>query len=429
MQEDLRARSRTRSRRRPAPVLALPLALLAASARAVPPTPIGGPVIVSTNPSVNLAGPPRIAVSGNGNFRLVWHQPGTGFDVHTRRVLTTGALTAETLVNTTFPDDQVTPAVAVNSSGDWGAVWISHDQAGPDTGLRTVARRSSVDGAILSAELDVDHPVTTIWPAWVSVDLAESDEVVVTWKDIDSGEAWMRWFDSGGIGGEEFVIRDNGSPDFSGAAVAALDGSRAVAVWFELDDSIAVYGRCADHDSPVGPQFPVSVTTGSSGTFPDVAAAADGSFVVSSTRSGAGGVWTILARRFGADCQPRGGEIVVGTQPNTGSHFPARVDVASDGAFVVAWNTSIALGGILSREYTKSGVVVGPAFPVPGVDFGSQSDPDVAIGPTTVGVSWKSPDFDDGGLDLLLLRRFVRSVVFTDGFEAGSTAAWSGAEI
>lgn len=422
--------SRIRSRRPTVPVLTLALALTAASAGAVAPTPIGGPVIVSTNPSSNLAGPPRIAVSGNENYRLVWHQPGTAFDVHMRRVLSTGALSAETLVNTTLDEHQATPAVAVNSSGDWGAVWISTDQAGPGTGDRVVARRSSVNGALISIELDVDHPVTTTQPSWVAIDLAENDEMVVTWKDLDSGEAWMRRFDSAGDGGDEFVIRDNGEPGFATLAVAALDGSRAVTVWHELDAPPSVHGRCADADSPVGPQFPVSVTSGSGGAYSaDVAAAADGSFVVAWKRSDAGGVWTILARRFGADCQPRGGEIVVGSRPNGVSNQAPRVDVAADGAFVVTWNTTIALGGILAREYTKSGVVVGPAFPVPGVDFGSQSDPDVAIGPTTFGVSWKSPDFDDGGLDHLLMRRFVRSVIFTDGFDSGSAAAWSGAEI
>lgn len=421
---------RARSRRLPVPALTLSFAVLSAPAGAAPPAPIGGPVIVSTNPSANLAGPPRIAVSGNGNYRLVWHQPGTEFDVHTRRVLSTGALSAETLVNTTLDENQTTPAVSVNSSGDWGAVWISTDQAGPGTGQRVVARRSSVNGAILSDELDVDHPVTTTDPSWVEVDLAENDEMVVTWQDADSREAWMRRFDSAGNGGDEFVIRDNGEPMFTRPTVAALDGSRAVAVWRESGSPSSIQGRCADADSPVGPQFPVNVTAGSGGAYdPDVAAAADGSFVVAWSRSDAGGVWTVVARRFGADCQPRGGEILVGSRPSGASNQSPRVDVAADGAFVVTWNTTIALGGILAREYTKSGVVVGPAFPVPGVDFGSQSDPDVAIGPTTFGVSWKSPDFDDDGLDHLLMRRFVRSVVFTDGFEAGSTAAWSGAEI
>jgi hypothetical protein len=417
---------RYRSRRSTSSVLSFSLVLMAAAAGAAPPAPIGGPAIVSTNPSVNLAGPPRIAVSGNENYRLVWHQPGTQFDVHTRRVLSTGTLTSETLVNTTLEENQATPAVSVNSSGDWGAVWISTDQEGAGTGNRVVARRSSVNGALLSAELDVDHPVTTTDPSWVAIDLAENDEMVVTWKDFDSGEAWMRRFDTAGIGGDEFVIRDNGEPSFTRLAVAALDGSRAVAVWQESGTPPSLHGRCADADSPLGPQFPISVTSGSGGAYaPDVASAADGSFVVAWSRSDAGGVWTIVARRFGADCQPRGGEILVGSRPNGVSNQPTRVDVAADGAFVVTWNTSIALGGILAREYTKSGVVVGPASPVPGVDFGTQSDPDVAIGPTTFGVSWKSPDFDDGGLDHLLMRRFVRSVVFTDDFEGGSSGAWS----
>lgn len=422
--------SRIRPRRPTISVLSLPLALVAAAAAAAPPAPIGGPVIVSTNPSSTLGGPPRLAVSGNENYRLVWHQPGTLFDVHTRRLLSTGTLSAETLVNTTLDENQSTPAVAVNSSGDWGAVWISADQAGPGTGNRVVARRSSVNGAILSVELDVDHPVTTTEPSWVAIDLAANDEMVVTWKDLDSGEAWMRRFDSGGNGGDEFVIRDNGDPGFAVLAVAALDGSRSVTAWHELAFPPTIHGRCADADSPVGPQFPVSVTTGSGGAYsPDVAAAADGSFVVAWTRSDAGGAWSILARRFGADCQPRGGEIVVGSRPNGVANGRARLDVAADGAFVVTWNTTIGLGGIVAREYTKSGLAVGPAFPVPGVDFGTQYDPDVAIGPTTFGVSWTSPDFDDGGLEHLLMRRFVRSVVFGDGFEVGSTAAWSGAQL
>lgn len=422
--------SRPRPLRSSLPALALVLGPAAAPLVASPPTPIGGPVIVSTNPSVNLAGPPRIGVSGNENYRLIWHQPGTGFDVHTRRVLSSGTLTAETLVNTTEADDQVTPAVAVNASGDWGAVWIGHDQGGPGTGERVVARRTSANGAIVTGELLVDHPVTTTDPSWVEVDLAANDEMVVTWKDFDSGEAWMRRFDSAGNGGEEFVIRDSGDPSFTKPVVAALDGSRAVAVWQESVGPVSIHGRCADADSPVGPQFPVSVTAGSGGAYsPDVAAAADGSFVVVWTRSDAGGVWTVVARRFGPDCQPRGGEIVAGSRPASAPGLPARLDVAADGAFVVTWNTTIALGGILAREYTKSGVPVGPPFAVPGVDFGSQRDPDVAIGPTTFGVSWTSPDFDDGGLDHLLMRRFVRSVVFTDGFEGGSSAAWSEAQL
>jgi hypothetical protein len=140
----------------------------------------------------------------------------------------------------------------------------------------------------------------------------------------------------------------------------------------------------------------------------------------------------IRARRFAydgvADCFPVGGEIPVST-PGETSLYP-RVDMAADGTFVVTWasNAIDADGGVVAREFLANGTPVGQAFAVNTTTLGLQTVPDTAISAGTFAVTWNTPDSGAAPPRNVVVRRYARRVVFSDGFESNDFTAWSDTE-
>ena len=408
------------------PIVALLLVLLAAFTALAPvaaqPLPLGSTTIVNSELDLS-AGAPRIGAGAAGLFRIVWQQVyvGDDYEIRSRRLQANGTFGTESTLNLHAEGSQLIPDIAMNESGDWGAIWKSLNQEGPGTGLHIYARRTSADGTLLSGELAIDNPATTAAVTWAAVDVDGSDEMAVAWLD-ESFTVWFERSTPAGVELDEFAV-GVAVPAFPYLSVAALGLNRSVVAWTDLDaDASGVFLRCVASTGPTGGVVQANATTSGAQYKPAIAAAGDGSFAVVWYSSASDS--RLQVRLFDRDCNPTSGEIDVDDSPT----FPtsnARIGMAADGAFVVAWDILVEANDILAREFTKSGQPVGGAFSVMGAAFGSPARPDVAVGPTTFAVVWDAPDYglDDSGD--VLVRRFARRVLFTDDFESGSGTAWS----
>jgi Ca2+-binding RTX toxin-like protein len=162
-------------------------------------------------------------------------------------------------------------------------------------------------------------------------------------------------------------------------------------------------------------QFQVNTTTVGSQWQPDVAMAADGSFVVVWQNHGnSDGQADIFARRYNAAGQPLSGEFQVNVF-TTSDQINPKIAMAPDGRFVVIWEDTFGLdtdaSGIFGRFYLANGTAVGGDFQINGQqtnsDFiGSQIDPDVAMDASgRFAVIWNGP-ISSGGKGIKL-RRFT----------------------
>ena len=210
------------------------------------------------------------------------------------------------------------------------------------------------------------------------------DFLAVWFDERNEGDVVGRWFDTGGAPlGPEFAVAEvTSSQQFSPALSAAANGNFVV-VWttftpdgFRTQD---VVGRRFGPGGALGGEFPVNTTTGSGQNAPDVATAADGSFVV---------VWDsdfqdgsnegIFARRFDAAGVPLGGEFQVNTTTAL-NQFDAAVAARPDGGFVVVWTgVDSQYWGIFGRIFDSTGTPQGPEFPINTYMTGRQFFPEIS---------------------------------------------------
>lgn len=164
---------------------------------------------------------------------------------------------------------------------------------------------------------------------------------------------------------------------------------------------------------PTGEQFQVNAYTSDVQTLPAAAVAPDGSFVVSWDSYGQDGQgWGTFLRRFDAEGNPLTGDVQVATS-TTFDQVDADVAMHPDGSFVVVWDASDAADGsyrgIFGRRFDSSGTPVDNEFPVNQGTVGDQND--AVVAPASDGgfvVAWESNALLDPYEDLLA-RRFDSS--------------------
>jgi hypothetical protein len=133
----------------------------------------------------------KIAVDSAGGFVVVWGQrdDGASFaDVFGQRYDASGAaLGAEFRVNTYTTNEQVTPWVASDLSGNFVVAWMSYTQ---DVEGGVFGQRYASSGAVLGAEFRVNTYMTG--PQWFpTVATDPSGEFVVIWGSrLQDGGAW-----------------------------------------------------------------------------------------------------------------------------------------------------------------------------------------------------------------------------------------------
>ena len=178
---------------------------------------------------------------------------------------------------------------------------------------------------------------------------------------------------------------------------------------------------------PLGTEFQVNSYTTYHQTFPAVAAADNGNFVVVWQSQFQDGLeYGIHAQLYDSDGALLGGEFQVNSY-STSSQVRPGVAATADGAFMVTWagqGPDTAGTGIQARWFDSVGTPVGVEFQVNTFIPGIHGSAAVASADTQdFVILWKN-NGQDGSADSVYGQRFIIAL-FADGFESGDTSAWS----
>ncbi len=260
---------------------------------------------------------PSVSMAGSGAFVVVWQSfsaDGNGFGISGRRFDSTGAAQgSEFPVNTYTPGNQVRPAVAMNSAGDFIVAWDSPNQDGDLDGV--LGRRFDASGTAVSSEFPV-NTYTTGRQTRPSVAVDASGSFVVAWEsagqDGDGLGVFARRFDSSNAPlGKEFLVNTFTTGNQKTPRIAAGPAGEVVALWesegqIRLGSNGIALQRFDPLGRRLGREFLVNSDTGNFQSSPAVALGPKGQFVLGWQNLGQdGAVFGIFARRGGfPDAQP-----------------------------------------------------------------------------------------------------------------------------
>jgi hypothetical protein len=399
-------------------VLALAMALAARAGW--PEVPLGPEFPVDTLPG--FPGAPAVAFDPDGGFVVAWHSaasPGGERDVRARRFDTAGLpLDAQEFqVNTYTSAHQQGASVAPTADG-FMVVWQSDGQDGSEPGI--FGRRYGRDGVALTPEFPVNAH-TTMHQFYPTIAARSNGEIVAVWKSYRQFGSHLdvigRHYDAAGApAGSEFPVSTATDSSHQYPEVAASADGGFVVVYYRFDPSFSQADVFAQLFDPTGARVggEIAVNTYTTGTQLDSAVAMqpDGGFLV---------VWEnnadVMARRFDAAGLPAGDEFRVNTYTTGGQGF--RPKVASDpaGSFVVVWHSDQLPGSdlhVFGQRLDATGAPLGGEFRI-GSSTSGQSGPRVATGADgTFVVVWAV--FPGAGVRG---QRFGPDAIFRDGFESG----------
>jgi hypothetical protein len=401
------------------------LALLVLPGSVAAQIPMGGEFRVNTYTTGSQY---NSAVAGDedGNFVVVWPAAGQGDNVGIfgRQFGPRGnPLGAEFRVNTYTTSYQVGPAVSMHASGNFVVVWYSGGQDGSSAGV--FGQRYSPSGAPDRGEFQVN---LSTFGAQYAPDVAHfsSGQFVIVWQgygdpsDEDSGIFAL--IDSVGIPSELHVNTFTTSLQVRPAVAASAAGF--VVVWASRQDGFGygIFGQRFDAlGNPLGPEFAINTYTPGDQWDPDVAADAEGNFVVVWQGDGQDGDdQGIFGQRFNSAGTAQAIEFQINTY-TTGRQSRPAVARAAEGGFVVTWNAyEYDVGDeIVGQRFASNGVPMGSEFFVNSYTTGGQRVPAVAWrGGEKFVVTWSSSLQD--GSDEGVFGQIYGDLIFADGFDGGS---------
>lgn len=178
---------------------------------------------------------PVAAALASGGYVIAWHSvavDGNGLDIHAQQFAADGsAVGAQSIVNTTVPGQQTSPAITATPDGGYVIAWTSTDQDGSGDGI--FSRRFDSNGNAVGTEAQVNTATA----------LNQSDAAlaptgggyIAVWGSQEPGE--RDWDVSGR------VVHDNALPP-QRSVVEATDGDDIlIGTW---DDNACVAGAGND---------------------------------------------------------------------------------------------------------------------------------------------------------------------------------------
>jgi hypothetical protein len=314
--------------------------------------------------TANSQGSPAIAMDSDGDFVIVWDsgsQDGSSTGVYAQRFNSAGvAQGSEFRVNTFTTNAQSLAAVAMDADGDFVIAWGSNGQDGSGYGI--FAQRYNAAGVAQGSEFQVNtYTTSTQGVAAIAMDAAGN--FVVSWnsslQDSGTGGVYAQRFNSAGVAqGSEFQVNTYTTGTQSGSAIAMDSDGDFVIAWQSSGQDGSSNGIYAQRYNSAGvaqgTEFRVNTYTTSNQNLPAVSMDADGDFVIAWSSSGQdGSSYGIYAQRYSAAGVAQGNEFLVNTY-TTDSQTRVATAMDADGGFVVAWDSTLQDGnslGIYAQRY------------------------------------------------------------------------------
>ncbi|MBI1346250.1 hypothetical protein GC163_08160 [bacterium] len=331
------------------------------------------------------------AMDADGDFVVTWtSQDGTGsLGIWAQRYNSSGvAQGGEFRVNSFTSGQQLYSSVAMDADGDFVVVWSSNGQDGQSYGI--YGQRYNALGVAVGNEFQINS-FTTGSQNLARVAMDADGDFIVTWQsDSQDGNDYgiyaRRYTDQGVAIGSEFRVNTVTSQAQSQANVAAAaDGAFVISWQSHLQDgsSDGIYAqRYNSQGIAEGGEFRVNTFTTQSQSNSTLAMDADGDFIVAWQSDGQdGSLYGIYAQRYDALGVAQGSEFLVNSFTTNFQYLPS-VAMNAGGDFVVSWASQGQDGsglGIYAKQYNSLGVVQGSAFRVNSFTTGTQAFPSIAM--------------------------------------------------
>ncbi|MEZ5715607.1 MAG: calcium-binding protein [Paracoccaceae bacterium] len=341
-------------------------------------SPRGGEIQVNTY-TTNSQDEPAMTALADGGWVVVWtsrDQDGSSDGVFLQVFNADGsARGGEVQVNTYVSSSQNEPAIATLADGGWVVTWTSYGQDGSNHGIYQQA--FNVDGSPRGGEVQVNTTSADTQIASAVAGLTGGGWVV-TWtsenQDGDLRGIYQQVYNANGTPrGGEVLVNTETEGEQELPEIAALADGGWVVVWrsdSQDGDSYGVFQQAYNaNGTPQGDEVQVNSTAAGWQYLPTVAGLADGGWVVTWTSVGqdgdAGGIYQQI---YNANGTERGGEMQVNHDTDGAQTYSAVAALAS-GGWVVAWQTPGQYGALDVVQSVYS--VVAPATSGADLMFGS----------------------------------------------------------
>jgi hypothetical protein len=301
-----------------------------------------------------------------------------------RPVRGTAPVSSEFQVNSYTVSDQYHVDLSVAANGAFVVVWTSYDdQDGYAQGI--FAQRYDSSGVPQGAELQVNS-FTDGFELRPRVAADADGDFVVVWEDVprvgyvgQTDVRARRFTSMGGALASEFQVNTHTS-SVQNVSSLAMDGDGDfIVAWTSYAQDGASGGgifaqRFNSSGSKIAAEFQVNTYTPGTQNRPAVAAASDGRFVIAWDTDVDGDIEAVRAQRFDSGGAPIGGELAVNSF-TVASQYHAAVGMDSGGAFVVVWSSfgqDLGSQGIFGRRWDSNGATVGAEFQVTTYTVGPQ---------------------------------------------------------
>ena len=365
---------------------------------------------------------PSMAMDADGDFVVAWtsnHQDGSGHGVFAQRYSSAGtAQGAEFRVNTHTTGNQWSPSAAISAEGDFVIAWGSDGQDGSALGV--YAQRYNAAGVAQGAEFRV-NTTTPDAQQNPTVAMDADGDFVIAWESgsfgyygVYSADVYAQRYNASGVKqGSEFQV-DTFAGGFQLAASAAMDADgNFVITWHSRGQSGHGDGIYAQRFNTAavtqGSEFRVDTYTSGSRYAPSAAMDADGDFVITwssnqQDESGEG----VYAQRFNAAGVTQGSEFRVNTY-TTGNQWESEAAMDAAGEFVITWQSGDQDGsgdGVYAQRYSAIGAAESTEFRVNSHTNGGQWLSSAAMDADgDFVVAWTS--YQDGGSQGVCAQRFT----------------------
>ena len=290
---------------------------------------------------------PDIATSSNGNFVVVWEDDNDNngsYDIRARGLSSDGCeVFSDMVVNTLTSGQQKKPAIAMDSNGNFVVVWEDDNDNNNSYDIYVKGFNSNGTQRFAYFRVNTVSSGQQLKPA---IAMDSNGNFVVVWEDDNdnngSYQIFARGFNSNGTQRfADITVNTVGSGQQKRPDVAMDSNGNFVVVWQDDNDNNDYYDIMARGFNANGTQRFADITVNSVASgqqySPKIAMDPNGNFVVAyEDDNNNNDTYDIKARGFNANGTQRFADFIVNTNHSDNQVHPA-IAMSPNGNFVVVW--------------------------------------------------------------------------------------------